>query len=52
MHLKHIHRLAPLEWNVHLKVFVLFVLAIWHIAIRFLCVVLFVMNSKLRLFRI
>lgn len=46
------HRLAPVEWNVHLKVFVLFIIAIWRISVRFHHDVLFLMNSKFRFFRI
>lgn len=43
---KQFHHLAPVERNVHLKVFVLFVIAIWHIFVRFLYVVLFLIYSK------
>lgn len=37
-----------MQWNVHLKLSVLCVIAIWHISVRVNRVVLFLMNSKLK----
>lgn len=48
MHFKQFQCRAPVQWNVHLKLSVLCVIAIWHISVRVNRVVLFLMNSKLK----
>lgn len=48
MHFKQFQCRAPVQWNVHLKLCVLCVIAIWHSSVRVNRVVLFLMNSKLK----
>lgn len=48
MHFKQFQRRAPVQRNVHLKLSVLCVIAIWHISVRVNRVGLFLMNSKLK----
>lgn len=48
MHFKQFQCRAPVQWNVHLKLSVLCVIAIWHISVRVVRVFLFLLNSKLK----